>query len=74
MKMKVKMLVSMAGLSLREPGQILELDEQEAKRLIAAGFAEPVTGKGIEAAVVEPLEKTILPRAKPKRANRKKAE
>lgn len=54
------MVVSMAGpLGVREPGQVIEVDEDEGKRLIAAGFAarEPE----IEAATIKPPEKAVLP-------------
>lgn len=65
--MKIKMLVSMAGPSMREPGQIIEVGEEEAARLIAAGFAVPERGE-IETATVEPPEKAVLPRGKPRKA------
>jgi hypothetical protein len=66
--MHVKMLVSMAGpLGVREPGQVIEVDEEEAARLIAAGFAVPEKGE-VETANVEPPEKAVLPRGKPRKA------
>lgn len=59
------MLVSMAGLVNCEPGQIIEVDEDEGRRLIAAGFA--VQEPEIEVATFEPPEKAILLAAKRKR-------
>ena len=56
---KVRMLVSMAGLSMREPGQVIEVDENEGKRLIAAGFA--VREMEIETTSIEAPEKAVLP-------------
>lgn len=70
--MKVRMLVSMAGLTDREPGQIVEVTPEEAVQLLNAGFAEPVKGTGPpEAAVVEPPEKAVLPRPALRRPSRK---
>lgn len=36
------MLVSMAGKNMRVPGQIMEVTDKEAERLIKAKFAEEV--------------------------------
>ncbi len=60
----------MAGpLGVREPGQVIEVSEEEAARLIAAGFAVKEKGE-VETADVEPPEKTVLPRGKPRKAVR----
>ena len=70
--MRVKMLVSMAGLVDREPGQIVEVSSEEAARLINAGFAEPAEGPGApEAAVIEPPERAIMPRPAPRKPPKK---
>lgn len=70
--MKVRMIVSMAGLVDREPGQIVEVSAEEAVRLLNAGFAEPVEGpRPPEAAVVEPPEKAVMPRPVPRKPSRK---
>lgn len=70
--MRVKMLVSMAGLIMREPGQIIEVSSEEAVRLINAGFAEPAKDFGPpEAAVIEPSEKAVIPSPAPRKPSRK---
>ncbi len=41
--MRVKMLQQMVGpRQVRSPGDVLDLDDAEARRLLAAGFAELV--------------------------------
>jgi len=71
--MRIKMLVSMAGPTMRETGQIIEVDNAEAARLIAAGFAVPEKAP-VETATIEPLEKAVIPEAttksKPKSKNK----
>lgn len=48
--MKVRILVGMAGPNvLRLKGDVVELDEAEARPLIAAGYAEPLVGAGAPA-------------------------
>lgn len=43
--MKVKILVSMAGVDfVRNSGEVMDLPTAEAKRLIDAGYAELTTG------------------------------
>ena len=43
--MKVKMIACMAGTDfVRNPGDCCEVDDDEAERLIEAGFAEPADG------------------------------
>lgn len=42
--MRLRMLVQMVGPGVnREENSIVEIDEPEAGRLVAAGYAEPVT-------------------------------
>jgi len=70
--MKVKILVSMHGPTThREPGQIHDLSEDEARSLIAAGFAvpfvEPVETAPIHSTSLAQPEKAVLPSAKPRR-------
>ena len=44
--MRVRMLTSMAGPRFsRDFGQLVEMEKDEAKRLIERGFAEPVQEK-----------------------------
>lgn len=53
--MRVKMLTSMAGPLLSySPGQVVEMEEKEAKRLISAGFAR---AEKAETATRNPAEK-----------------
>lgn len=53
--MKIKMLVSMAGPAISlNVGDEHECDDAEAMRLIAAGFAVPVSEMTIERAVFKP--------------------
>jgi len=48
--MKVRILVGMAGPTVvRHRGDVAEVDEAEARRLIAAGYAEPLAGAGAPA-------------------------
>ena len=43
--MKVKLLTSMAGADFsHEAGAVVDLPDDEAKRFLAAGLAEPATG------------------------------
>jgi len=42
--MKVRILVGMAGPTVRHRGDVVEVDDAEAGRLIAAGYAEPLAG------------------------------
>lgn len=55
--MKIKFLVSMAGSEWAySPGQVAEIEQAEAVRLVEAGFAVPVVDAA-ETAVVKPAEK-----------------
>jgi len=56
--MRVRMLTSMAGATIsRKKGDIYDLPEDKAQRLIDAGFAEPVQGAAQrETAAVKPDE------------------
>ena len=59
--MKIKMIVSMSGATTSfAPGDIVELNTDEAERLIKAGFAEIVR--------VERQETAIKPAQKPEKA------
>jgi len=55
--MKLKMLVSMAGVKFSlSPGDETErFGEKEAERLIAAGYAVPVAEPKVERAVKKPV-------------------
>lgn len=56
--MKIRMLVSMAGTGFSlSPGDETDRDDAEAARLIAAGFAVPVSERPIERAVRAPRER-----------------
>jgi len=53
--MKVRILVGMAGPNvLRLKGDVVELDEAEARPLIAAGYAEPLPGPAAPARSAKP--------------------
>lgn len=58
---KVKLLTSMAGVDFsHNAGDVIECNDAEAKRFIAAGIAEPVKEQRIEKAVKKPrLRKAI---------------
>jgi len=57
--MKIKMLVSMAGATFTwAPGDVVEVDADEAGRLIAAEFAAPVRGVAVEQAVKPAVAET----------------
>jgi hypothetical protein len=65
--MRMRYLVSMAGADFtRNYGDIAEVDEEEARRLIHAGFAEEIYEGGFvpEAASIEPPENAAMPRAR----------
>lgn len=47
--MQVRMLVSMQGRESRAPGDVVRVPDDEAKRLIAKGFAEEVETASVEA-------------------------
>ena len=52
---KVKLLTSMAGINFsHNAGDIIDCNEAEAVRFIAAGIAEPVEATKIERAVSKP--------------------
>lgn len=58
--MKVKMLVAMAGAHFSlSPGDVHECSEDEAKRLIAEGYAEAAP-KGARATPVPPAIETAV--------------
>jgi hypothetical protein len=60
--MKVRYLVSMAGpLYAVIPGDIRDIDEAEALRLFARGYAEPVQDEP-EAAAMPPRRNALLDR------------
>ena len=56
--MKVKLLISRAGLSFTQSvGDVVDVGEDEAKRLIEAGKAEPVAEKRkVQKATTKPKE------------------
>lgn len=64
--MKIKMLVDMAGVGFSlSPGDEWETDDQQAKRLIEAGYAVPVAETKIETTTLEPVtEKRTARRTK----------
>lgn len=66
--MTVRVLVSIAGVSFSyAPDDVVEIDETEARRWIAAGIAEAVQRDSApEAAVTRPRETTTRRRAKPR--------
>lgn len=66
--MRLRMLTAIAGSRWSaRAGEIVEMkDEDEAARLIAAGYA-------IEAAVIEPPENAMIPAPMPKRRGKGKA-
>lgn len=68
--MKVRLLTSIASPTWSySPGEVADIDPEEAARWIKAGIAEAVDGpRAAEAAVIEPSEKAVLPRPKPRKA------
>ena len=53
---KVKLLTSMAGIDFsHNQGDIIDCNEAEAVRFIAAGIAEPVEAAKVERAVKAPI-------------------
>ena len=57
--MKIKMTVSIAGPEYSyDVDQEIDIENDEAIRLIDAGFAIPVRGKKVETATVSPKETT----------------
>lgn len=68
--MKVRMLVSIASPTWAySPGEVAEVDTVEAKRWIAAGIAELLTGP-VETATVSPPENAAMPAPRRKRVRR----
>lgn len=60
--MKVEMLVGLSGPTFTlESGDKREFPQDEAVRLIAAGYAIPVAEREIERAIVEPVVETRGP-------------
>jgi len=49
------------------PGESVSLSKAEAKAAVSGGYAE-----AIEAAVIEPPEKAVVPKVKPKRSGKRK--
>lgn len=64
--MKIIILTSMVGLgSTLNPGDIIDLPERQAVKLINAGFAQVVKDAPIETATLpDPLENTSTPQRK----------
>jgi hypothetical protein len=53
---KVKLLTSMAGINFsHNAGDVIDCNEAEAVRFIAAGIAEPVDGANVERATPKRL-------------------
>jgi len=58
--MKIRMLVSQVGPeTVREPGEEYDISDEEAKRLIEAGLAEPVRARKVERATRDAREKAV---------------
>ena len=59
--MKVKLLTSMAGIDFsHNAGDIIDCNEEEAKRFIESGTAEPVTATKTERAVKKTATKKAV--------------
>lgn len=57
--MKVKLLISRAGVSFSQSaGEVVEVDEAEGLRMIAAGQADAVAAEKIETAEAKPAKQT----------------
>ncbi len=64
--MKIKMLASMAGAGFAlSPGDEWETDDDDAIRLIEAGFAVPFVDSEIETTTLEPANEKRVRRTKP---------
>ena len=58
---KVKLLTSMAGIDFsHNAGDIIDCNEAEAVRFIAAGIAEPVETAKVERAVKTPITRKAV--------------
>jgi hypothetical protein len=58
---KVKLLTSMAGIDFsHNRGDIIDCNEAEALRFIAAGIAEPVETAAVERAVKAPITRKAV--------------
>lgn len=58
---KVKLLTSMAGIDFsHNAGDIIDCNEAEAVRFIAANIAEPVEGAKVERAVAKPVTRKAV--------------
>ena len=68
--MKIKILVPMAGVTYSyRPGDVVEHEDDDAKRLIAAGFAEATEPVEVESASAEaPETAAVTPKGKRKQA------
>lgn len=71
--MKIRLLATMAGPGgTWNAGEIVVLDDDVARELVAAGYARPLPAAP-ETAMVAPPEQAVRPAAKPKkRAPRRK--
>jgi hypothetical protein len=76
--MKVKLSVSRSGNTwTQEAGQIVDMPEDEAVRMVESGQAEAVDAmpaadepKEIETATVEPAEAAVEPQPKPRKVRK----
>lgn len=60
--MRVRLLTGLAGRGFSHaPGAVIEVKADEGRRLIAAGFAEPVE-QTVEEATVEAPERAVVSR------------
>jgi len=58
---KVKLLTSMAGIDFsHDAGDIIDCNEAEAVRFIAAGIAEPIEAVKVERAVKAPITRKAV--------------
>lgn len=58
---KVKLLTSMAGIDFsHNEGDIIDCNEAEAARFVAAGIAEPVSSPKVERAVKKPITRKAV--------------
>ncbi len=58
--MRIKFLVSMAGAGFtRNPGDVADIEEAEARRLIERGYAQPVRGRPPSKAVKQAPETAV---------------
>ncbi len=68
--MKVKLLTSIASVDWSYGyGELVNVPDELARKWISSGIAAPAEAQ-VESAAIEPPEKAVLPRGKPRKAGR----